>query len=260
MAKYGYVWPEGNWVFEDKKGLSSNYKFLNLDFVERFIFTNYQKTYSTKFTAYLHELTGTYTVYHYLCEGLDGKYEVVDHTAKHFGALGAEFEFYCDDYYRAFKPDHFTRGKDGEEEPMSVGTKILGNYTDDDSDDIYLFFHRLTAKIEFMDNFNGVTTKIPDDEVDDVFDEIKFEMPLYVDGTYNTLNFQKLAPDLSKDSKYDKPGYKFRGWSKDPTGQSGVYDWNEDMGLDNKVLYALYEPITCNVILDPIRFRSAHPL
>ncbi|MBQ6589044.1 MAG: InlB B-repeat-containing protein [Butyrivibrio sp.] len=251
LSKYGYVWPEGNWVFEDKKGLSSNYKFLNLDFVERFIFTNYQKTYSTKFTAYLHELTGTYTVYHYLCEGLDGKYEVVDHTAKHFGALGAEFEFYCDDYYRAFKPDHFTRGKDGAEEPMSVGTKILGNYTDDDSDDIYLFFHRLTAKIEFMDNFNGVTTKIPDDEVDDVFDEIKFEMPLYLDGTYNTLNFQKLAPDLSKDSKYDKPGYKFRGWSKDPTGQSGVYDWNEDMGLDNKVLYALYEPITCNVILDP---------
>ncbi len=252
LSMYGYTWPEGPWVFEDDLHLSDKYDKLNLDFLDSFIFTTY--TDKNEFRLYKVKPEGAHTDYHYFYEELDGTYtEDVPHMTSHYGEVGAEFEFYCDDYYKGFKPDHYIQN--GVEHAMVAGTKLTGHYTDDDTDDIYLYFHRLSAKIEFMDNFKGNTEKIPDDEVDDVFDSILFDMPL--DGSFysDPAYFSGKVPDLKNNAKYNKPGYEFVGWSETPIGVdasgTSLYKWDEKMPLANKILYAVYKPVTCNVILDP---------
>ena len=254
LSMYNYVWPEGPWIFKDVENMSAQYDVLNLDFLDSFIFTTY--TNGTLLYLYKADPTGAHTNYHYFYEQLDGTYkEDTAHMTSHYGQLGAKFEFYCDDYYRGFKPDHYKRYGDDTEYTMASKTLIEGYYTDDDTDDIYLYFHRLSAKIEFMDNFLGNTVKIPDNEVNDIYDSILYQMPL--DGSFynDTTYFSGNTPDLSGNPKYAKPGYEFVGWSKDPIGVdangTNLFKWEGEMPLNNIILYAVYRPITCKVILDP---------
>ncbi|WP_026661711.1 InlB B-repeat-containing protein [Butyrivibrio proteoclasticus] len=242
LSKYGYNWPEeaGPWAFVPEL-LDTELKYLNLDFLDSFIFTTYCT--GTTLLVYKYKPTGVNTDYYFYYQELDGTTYTLDHTISHYGTEGNRFEFFCDDYYNGFKPEYYIQN--GVKHDMVSGQKITGNYAEDDSDDIHLYFKRLTSKIEFKDNFMGNTSLV---EADPIFDSIPYEMPL--DGSYNNVDYKGLAPDLSTDHAYDKPGYKFVGWYEDESGQK-EYKWNDKMPLANKVLYAKYEKITCHVILDP---------
>ena len=180
LSKYGYVWPEdaGPWVFEPKL-LETELKYLHLDFVDSFIFTTYCK--GTVLKVYQYKKGEVNTDYYYYYQELDGTTYTLDHKISHYGHEGYRFEFFCDDYYNGFKPEYYIQN--GVKHDMVSGEKITGNYTIDNSDDIHLYFKRLSSKIEFKDNFMGNTSVVA---ADPVFDSILYEMPL--DGSYNNID------------------------------------------------------------------------
>ncbi|WP_029231941.1 InlB B-repeat-containing protein [Butyrivibrio sp. VCB2006] len=243
LSMYNYVWPvEGApWAYKNnvlEPGKTVN---LHIDFVDAFIFDAYV-TGNTLVLYDIHNGESSHDVYYYYQE-LDGITYTLDKKITHYGTEGKNYYFYCDDYYTGFKPEYYIQN--GAEHKMDVGTEIIGQFTDDNTDDLHLYFKRLSSKIEFKDNFDGNTSLV---SADPVFSNILYEMPL--DGSVNGIEYESLAPDLSTDPAYDKSGYKFVGWCVDEGGQK-LYDWKEKMPLANKVLYAKYEKIKCKVTLIP---------
>ena len=100
---------------------------------------------------------------------------------------------------------------------------------------INFYYKRVTKRIDFKDNYNGITSDVPG--VDSSFSSIQYGK--------NLSSYKSLAPTLP-----DREGCEFKGWYEDLNGNV-PFNWNSTMPNANKVLYAHYEKVQYHVHLNP---------
>lgn len=100
---------------------------------------------------------------------------------------------------------------------------------------INFYYKRVTKRIDFKDNYNGITSDVPG--VDSSFSSIQYGK--------NLSSYKSLAPALP-----DREGCEFIGWYEDLNGNA-PFNWNSTMPNANKVLYAHYEKVQYHVHLNP---------
>ena len=252
-------WPTDEVVWQFYK--DGDEKPWDMDFIERYILDKY--TDGTVLNLY--KFVGddkTKVIFHFLKETLDGDYEeerIIVHTTgenvdKDGNKTGKRYKIAVENYYLGFEPSFYNTSGDASDNENKIreGSIIEGVTSHDDSQQVYLYFDRVTRSLVFQDSYYGKTSDVPVDAAyADMYENILFEQDLSKpEYKANTPKAEVLASKAAS-----RPGYELvtdgEGniiWYIDQTGQT-PYEWNDTMPLHNKVLYTHWKPVTCNVKL-----------